>query len=72
MSGFEPLDKVVEVTAGYMVWTALTASGRAYVCGTGFDGYAGTLEQTLKHGGWASQDQVHLPRMLWLPTSILP
>ena len=61
VSGFDPLDAVVELTAGYMVWTALTASGRGFVCGTGFDGYAGTLEETVGHGGWALQKQVRSP-----------
>lgn len=58
VSGFDPEDKVVEMAAGYMVWTALTASGKAYVCGTGFDGYGGSLPDTVRHGGWAAVEQV--------------
>lgn len=58
VDGFEDSDPVVAVAAGYMLWTALTQSGKVYVCGTGFDGYAGGLPATISNGGWAAADQV--------------
>lgn len=58
ISGFDLTNPVVEVAAGYMVWTALAASGKAYSCGTGFGGYAGYLPSTVRHRGWASAQQV--------------
>ena len=56
--GFDESDPVVAISAGYMLWTALTQSGKVYVCGTGFDGYAGSLPETVRNGGWASAGQV--------------
>jgi hypothetical protein len=74
VSGFDRRDPIVELAAGYMVWTALTASGIAYVCGTGFDGYAGNLPETLRHGGWAYAEQVSAlpPNLSWVASRLLP
>lgn len=55
---FSAEDPVVALSAGYVFWLALTASGKVYACGTGFDGYAGLLPNTIAHGGWATVNQV--------------
>jgi hypothetical protein len=58
VQGFDDRDPVVALAAGYVLWTALTASGRVYVCETGFDGYAGMLPTSVEHGGWNALNQV--------------
>ena len=56
--GFDPADPIVQLSAGYTVWLALTRSGQVYTCATGFDGYAGTLPASRYHGGWAGVNKV--------------
>ena len=52
IAGFNASDPVVALAAGYMFWLALTAGGRVLACDTVFDGYAGLLPGTERHGGW--------------------
>jgi hypothetical protein len=58
MRDFNPADPVVALSAGYMLWVALTASGKVFACDTGFDGYAGLLPGTVRHGGWHVVNEV--------------
>jgi hypothetical protein len=57
-AGFDGTDPVVALAAGYVFWLALTASGSVLACDTGFDGYAGLLPSTVKHGGWHMVNEV--------------
>jgi hypothetical protein len=58
VQGFGLDDKVVALSAGYMLIAALTESGRVFICDTGFDGYAGLLPVSEKHGGWHPVNEV--------------
>ena len=58
VEGFSNSDPVVALAAGYMVWLALTGSGKVYACDTGFDGYAGLLPGTVQHRGWHKVNEV--------------
>ena len=58
VQGFSAADPVVALSAGYMLWLALTASGRVYACDTAFDGYAGLLPSSVEHGGWHPVNEV--------------
>jgi hypothetical protein len=58
VQGFGLDDKVVALSAGYMLWVALTESGRVFVCDTAFDGYAGLLPVSVQHGGWHPINEV--------------
>ena len=75
--GFNATDPVVVLAGGYMFWLALTASGKVFACDTGFDGYAGLLPGTVKHGGWHVINEVRHARAplslrLRLTTNALP
>lgn len=58
VNAFDTSDPVVALSAGYMHWLALTASGQVYACDTGFDGYAGLLPASVYHGGWHMVNEV--------------
>lgn len=58
VESFEAADPVVALSAGYVFWLALTASGKVYACDTGFDGYAGLLPASEAHGGWQAVNSV--------------
>eukprot|EP00887_Chlorella_sp_A99_P007481 scaffold2.g7481.t1 len=44
--------KIVAADAGYVHWVGLAEDGGVWTCDTGFDGYAGTLDETQASGGW--------------------
>ena len=66
VDGFNSTDPVVVLSAGYVFWVALTASGNVFACDTGFDGYAGLLPASQHHGGWHRINEVRVVQLVTL------